>query len=49
MSFEDSEIILNKEKMDNSIINRKFLKVYYQQGPYLHISDQNVEFTLWRN
>ena len=35
--------------MDNSIIKRKFLKKYHQQGANLNNPDQNIEFLFGEN
>ena len=43
MSLEDFQLI-DTEPIDNSNLNRDFLKVYHQEGANLENSDQNVEF-----
>ena len=48
MSLEDFQI-LDKEPIDNSIMERDFLKVYHQQGAQLYQSDQNIEFISGEN
>ena len=48
MSLEDFQL-LDIEPFDNSIIKRKFFKVYHQQGAQLNQSDQNIEFIFGEN
>ena len=48
MSLENFQVIDN-EPIDNSIIEKDFLKVYHQQGANLNDSDQNVAFIIGEN
>ena len=43
MTSEDFHL-LDKEPLDNSIIERDFTKIYHRQGDQLNQSDQNIEF-----
>ena len=40
---------LDNEPIDNSVMKRDFLKVFYQQGAQLNQSDQNIEFIFGEN
>ena len=48
MSSENFEV-LDNEPNDTSTIRRDFLKLYYQQGAQLNLSDQNIEFIFSEN
>ena len=41
--------LLDNEPIDNSIIQRDFLKVWHQQGAQLNAADQNIEFIFGEN
>ena len=48
MSLEDFQL-KDKEPIDNSIVNRQYLKIYHQQGALLNDPDQGVEFMFVEN
>ena len=48
MSLEDFQF-LDNEPLDNSIIERNFLKKYHRQGDQLNQSYQNIEFVFGEN
>ena len=48
MSLEDS-LFLDNEPLDNSIIERDFIKIYHRQRDQLNQSDQNIEFIFGEN
>ena len=48
MSLEDFQL-LDNEPIDNSIVERDFLKIYHQQGAQLNDSSQNITFIFGEN
>ena len=48
MKVEDFKLIDN-ETIDNSIVERTFIKVYHQQRAILNNLDQNIEFISKQN
>ena len=48
MNLEDFQL-LDKEALDNSIIKRRFTKLYHRRGDQLNQTDQKIEFIFGEN